>query len=542
MQSEAGRLGASRMAPEALASAASAWAREHAEGLALAGVLLVAALARGSHAIRSAFPANDGGLFYAMAEDIRASGFLLPATTSYNGGAIPFAYPPLGPYLAALLDALTPLSLLAVFWLLPLVLTVAAVAALYRLARVLFEDRVAALCAALAFALIPRSFVWLLMGGGVARALGLVLALLALAEFARALRTEDARRPLATAAGLCALTAMAHLETAAFLGASLAVFAVARPRVRSLWLLAAVGAGATLLAAPWWGTVVARDGFAPFLAALEQGGPLLAEGSVPAGVRETLLDPVFTSEPHFPLLGALGVLGGLLALVRGQWLLPVWWALIIVLHMRAFATFTAVPTALLAGLALAMLVAAARDHIALRPRFERQRATLVAGTVGLGALAFAFAGVTAREGSETWFLGALAPAEVEAMRWAERTTSDEARFAVISGAQWYHDRDAEWFPAIAGREAVNTPQGLEWIDGAFEATSGLHHRFRNCAESTVHCLEPLRRESAFTHLFVPLHCCEGLRKSIEASERYRVVYSGAALIAERVDPSVTAAD
>src|SRR3972149_806702 len=48
-------------------------------------------------------PINDGGMFFAMTEDIRRAGYALPEYTSYNGGAIPFAYSPLGFYLAAVL-------------------------------------------------------------------------------------------------------------------------------------------------------------------------------------------------------------------------------------------------------------------------------------------------------------------------------------------------------------------------------------------------------------------------------------------------------
>src|SRR5688572_1119349 len=40
------------------------------------------------------FPLNDGGLFYVMVEDLKANDYRLPQYTSYNGGQIPYAYPP----------------------------------------------------------------------------------------------------------------------------------------------------------------------------------------------------------------------------------------------------------------------------------------------------------------------------------------------------------------------------------------------------------------------------------------------------------------
>lgn len=54
----------------------------------------------------SEMPINDGGLFFAMARDIQAANFKLPLETSYNLAGIPFAYPPLALYIAAVGDAL----------------------------------------------------------------------------------------------------------------------------------------------------------------------------------------------------------------------------------------------------------------------------------------------------------------------------------------------------------------------------------------------------------------------------------------------------
>ena len=54
-------------------------------------------------ALGQGFPLNDGGMFYAMVEDLRAAGYALPAETSYNGGDIPYVYPPFSFYVAAVL-------------------------------------------------------------------------------------------------------------------------------------------------------------------------------------------------------------------------------------------------------------------------------------------------------------------------------------------------------------------------------------------------------------------------------------------------------
>ena len=60
----------------------------------LVAATLVGGLVRGLPVLRADFPLHDGGLLYTMAGDLRSNGFALPAFTTYNGGQLPFAYPP----------------------------------------------------------------------------------------------------------------------------------------------------------------------------------------------------------------------------------------------------------------------------------------------------------------------------------------------------------------------------------------------------------------------------------------------------------------
>ena len=153
------------------------------EHLYLLGIIAAVGLGfgiRAAHILSASFPLNDGGLFYAMTREIQDGMFRLPETTSYNASALPFTYSPVGLYVAGLIDNITPFSLIDLFRLLPLAYTTASVFAFYLLARRILPSRVAVVAATFAFALVPRSFIWLLMGGGVTRALGLLLAILAL--------------------------------------------------------------------------------------------------------------------------------------------------------------------------------------------------------------------------------------------------------------------------------------------------------------------------------------------------------------------------
>ena len=91
--------------------------------LALALAIGLGIAVRAYHVLSQDFPLNDGGLFFAMVRDLQAAHYHLPAFTSYNGAGIPYAYSPLGFYLAGLLDDWTPLTLTAVFRWLPLLTT-----------------------------------------------------------------------------------------------------------------------------------------------------------------------------------------------------------------------------------------------------------------------------------------------------------------------------------------------------------------------------------------------------------------------------------
>jgi hypothetical protein len=71
--------------------------------MALIGVALGAGVVLRAAPIAADFPLGDGGLFWAMANELRTNGFLPPDVTGYNGLDIPYVYPPLGLYLLGLL-------------------------------------------------------------------------------------------------------------------------------------------------------------------------------------------------------------------------------------------------------------------------------------------------------------------------------------------------------------------------------------------------------------------------------------------------------
>src|SRR5687768_10126288 len=158
-------------------------------------------------------PINDGGLFYTMTVDLQANHYSLPATTSYNAAGIPFAYPPLGFYLAGLLSTIFGWSLLDIFRILPAILSMAVLPGLYLLAKDLLASEAQAAITCLIFALTPGAFEWLVMGGGLTRGLGLAFALLTLHQ-AYLLYAKLSIRDVVITAILAAGTVLSHPEMA----------------------------------------------------------------------------------------------------------------------------------------------------------------------------------------------------------------------------------------------------------------------------------------------------------------------------------------
>ncbi len=488
----------------------------YASGLALAAAIALAL--RLQRVLAADFPLHDGGLIYTMVRDLQAAGFRLPVHSSYNGGQVPFAYPPLALYLAAALDRLTPASTLDVLRFLPLAFSLLTVAAFALLARSLLPTRGAALVATLLFAAYSEAFAWFIMGGGLPRSLGLSFALLSLLWLHRLYR--EGRPALGWAAGVAGgLSLLSHVEMAWFLGLSgLVLFLVEARSPAALRGTALAALVAVAVSAPWWGTVLARYG----------PDTLPAPGESRALFSVTELSWVFTyhlGESHpFTVIFALAMLGALTSLLQGGRWLVLWLAAGAFAAPWLFPRLTGLPLHLLGGLGWWRLT---------RPWGTG------AAAVGAGALAVALTVVTAA--GPLPIVEPLSRGAREAMGWAAANTPPDARFLVVENRSWWDNVAAEWLPALSGRLSAVTPQGLEWVPGAFVPRRDAYESLQQCAEQGVECLGLWEAETgiAYDYVFVskevPYHlrrqgyqdCCGPLRDSLRQSLLFETVYDGA---------------
>jgi hypothetical protein len=500
---------------------------------AAAGAVLLGALVRAAHVVTTDFPLNDGGLFYAMATELGKTGYHLPAFTTYNAAQIPFAYSPFAFYVAALTAQLTPLDLIGVFHWVPLIVACLTIIAVLALAVALLPSRTAALAATVAFGVVPHSFAWLIMGGGITRGFGLFFGILAVHQALALYRRR--RLWYAATLGLCVgLTGLSHIGTVPFVLFSLVLFALAlcRDRVGVIGtLLAAVVALATI--GPWVATTVGLHGLAPFRSASGSGQSALtsAEALRDAIGELARLGATSSGEPFFPIVVGLALLGTVASLGRRQWLLPVWWVGTLALNLRGGQTFAAVPLALLAGLgvtaALLPLLRSAVPPQVGRPRRQRFATAVIAALV----LYTAAAAVVRHPaiGGDTMLLTALTPAQRATMRWAATTTPPGSRFAIVPEIGWAADKTSEWFPVLAERVSVATPQGREWLPGTtFQRSVADHFALRDCGGQDGNCLDRWSRATgaSFSYVLVPRSangCCVALDRALRSDPRYLLV-------------------
>jgi len=438
------------------------------------------------------FPVNDGGMFYVMAEELQSNHFLLPAFTQYNLAEIPFAYPPLGIYITAIIASLMRISTLDVVrWLPPLVSTFSLLA-FYIMAERLLRSRIQAALATLFYALVAASFGWPIMGGGITRAFGLLFLFLTVASADR-LFTRTSSLLAAQTALFGALAFLSHPETGIQAAAACVLLWLFRGcSQKTLFWSAGVAVGVILLTAPWWGAVISQHGVAPFQSALHSSN----DGTLGAWVAMITLR--LDGGTFFSVVIALGLAGLLASLVKREFLLPVWLVLPLLVDPRSANGISMIVMGLLAGygfdrvLAPALLLLRNKGGDWTADRFVTLSlfgmvfySFFSAGLFGVGLVG-----------------GSLSAADRETIAWVNDTILPGSDFLLITGEQYsMKDPFQEWFPALANQHSQTTLQGAEWTLGEkFFPFYGELVSLQHC--TNVECIEAWGERTGLNHHYL----------------------------------------
>lgn len=429
------------------------------------------------------FPLNDGGLFFQMSLDIQANGYALPEYTTFNGGEIPFAYPPLGFYVAAALSDVLGLDLIDTYQYLPPLVSGLVPLLVFLLLRALLQSVRLAAVAALVYSLLPGSFEWQIAGGGMTRSFGTLFMVAALWQATMMYRTMRWRHVWATA-GCAGLTVLSHVGYAFDLAvlAALLFLYLGRSR-RGVHRSVVVVAGMALVVTPWLLTVVARHGLDPFVHAST------TSGSGAGGAWSALLFR-FGQEPFLSFGVVLGVVGLFLALDRGWWLLLAWALVVPLLDARQGPQVALIPLA--AGAAVTFQSLASRIGKA-NPGFVLL-VVYVGLAMGIGAVIYP---------TNSRMLDHVPETDRRLMSSMRDQSEKDAKYLILSGEDVSTSAVMEWFPALTGRESITTAQGREWLPDFAQAFESARE-MTNCYLSSLDCVERVAAERGLTfdHVYV----------------------------------------
>lgn len=483
--------------------------------LALVLITLLGGFIRLVHVVGLDFPLNDGGFFYQAILDLQHARYILPEFASYNSRAIPFAYPPLAFYIAAALSDGFGWPVLSIVRLLPAVISILTIPAFILLCRRITPSSAQVIFATFAFAFLPTSFDWLIVGGGLTRSFGYLFAILTLWQV-QALFRFGGRRPVLLTILFASLTILSHPGTAWFAVYSTAVILAFNIKRDPKWWSKSVlvGLGVTILTSPWWLTVVSRHGLGVLTAPFQTEGASIVSFLTPF----TFL---FTNEPLLDVLAFCGLLGVFTSLVNRAYFYPVWLFSVFLFESRLGATYSVVPVALLAGIGI--------DR-GIRPLFSaKEKGDTGRGPQLLPKIALAYFGLYALINA---YLGidyqTVTQEQIAAMVWIEANTPADSQFLVLTGTPEYGiDQVSEWFPVLSGRTSLTTPQAHEWLPNQeFNRRDQIHEELQVCANQDLVCIESWanRNDISFTHLYIPASADTIF--SIEPHTGYQVLYDG----------------
>lgn len=484
--------------------------------------LLFGAYARLTLAMQNDFPILDGGLFYAMTNDLLANHWRLPLTTSYNHLDIPFAYPPLPFYLLGGIHSLTGVDLLILLRWLPALLSLLTVPVFYLMARTLLESEPLGALATLIFAMLPRAWEWLIMGGGITRATGTLFFLLFIHALYRTFR--DQKASAAWYAGLWGgLILLSHPERALHAAVSGLLFWLwwdrTREGIQKAFLIASI---TLIIGTPWWIPLLVRHGIETLSLASQTAGPRWLFWLF-------LLQVNFTDEPVV-IAGLLIIYGLWWSWKGGEKWLTFWLLLIMLSDPRSAPHLIPIPGSLLSALALARGVF---PILLQTPHWEKilfQRS---------GRLFFSYLLILMLYNLQSTLLElkklVLSHPARESLLWISAHTPTEARFLALD---WYPEPAVspvlEWFPALARRNNITTLQGREWLDGNthFNTRYKADHELRECLYQDVYCLEEWSTtyQERFDYIYLALETPDGktyrsaLSEALRRSPEYQLVY------------------
>jgi len=454
--------------------------------------------------LQADFPLNDGGLFYVMIQDIQQNSYVLPAFTTYNYSGLPLAYPPLAFYFTGLLADITHINLLNLLRTLPAIASTLAIPSFYLLAKHVLPNRLVAAIATVCFAFIPRGFEWHIMGGGITRSFGLLLALLTMSTASQLFKTRQ-RRFIIWTIFWGALLVTTHPEAALQTALAVLIFYLfLNHSLKGLLHSAIAAIGILALTSTWWATVIINHGVGPLLAA-----PGAAKvDALNLFVRLFLIFRFeFTGEQFVQVLAVMGLIGLTISLAKKEFFLPAWLVMPLLLEPRSAPAYIVVPLAMLAGSALTDTILPLLQKIKANSinreethMLNNKTVRLFLGFLIVYSIMSSYAIASTIQHNLT-----LTGTDLEAFSWVEANTPPDSQFLLLTGQHHLRDAVSEWFPVMAERRSQATVFGYEWVpDGRFRQRIEAYQSLQTCLHENISCLDDWNQDTSapFSYIYL----------------------------------------
>lgn len=418
-------------------------------------IIILGFVIRLSFFIGNSFPLHDGGLFYVMIQDLISNHFKLPIYSTFNHANIPFIYPPLGLYIVGLTEKLTGIDRLQLFRLFPLLISTLTIPAFFGLAKEVLKDEWKSLAATTFYAILPMSFAWLILGGGVTRSFGALFGILALTNIFHFI-TNGKKSSAIFGSVFCGFSVLSHPEWTWFLFYSIGLYIVLllvqnkqKIIIRSLIIFL----GTALIVLPWAVTIFRNHEMSIFL-------PLLDSGFSRWNDIFRLILLQWSEELFIPIITIISI-GGMISMIKKrQWFLVILLPLIFFLQGRAADQKAVIPLALLAGDGIYCFIKL------IYPRFQPAVHSRKPSVIGVGLVTYLLVYILSSTIiSVSDFVKPLPDQYINSIDWINKELPVNSKILVVSGEDWIQDNYSEWVSAISGRESISLIQGYEWLPG-----------------------------------------------------------------------------
>ena len=487
------------------------------------------------------FPLGDGGMFFTMTQELIENDFKIPEYTYYNNSQIPYAYPPLAFYLAGGINKLFHADLLKIFLWLPFLVNLCSIPLVFLFAKQFFQDNSYALITTAIWSISMPAFERLIMGGGMTRSLAYTASIASLLLLLIYLQTEK-KSALIGMILFGGFTALSHLEV--FLVNCVSVFLIwvymkQKPLKRSIWLLIFYYLGCGIILLPYIFIIIKNHNIQPLINGFRGGEFSL----LPQLFKVILFN--YTQEFSFNIVGVLALLGLFYQIKKRDYLLLVWFFLILLIDPRSINRSVILILCLLATIAIQQIlkpVFLQRSTSKTEVAADQSKNFLSKSRIPLFSiiLAFSFLQIFSLAYFQFYIdnltLYQVKSTDRNAYNWIKSNTASDSKFLVLtSSPDWHLDHAAEWFPALSQRASITTVQGTEWLpDGRYYEARLFNEAVKNCMVSDYSCIPALLDEAKIKadYVWVSKENCENKAKictlpyltNIRNDEIYLLVY------------------